>query len=91
MELAGLGALGKVMRIRVGELHIHVQFEAAVDDVRLKGGREWARVEGNQHFRTPVEVGEEHRLQFRETVKHKSPFKNLFLSHNNQSVRVSEI
>lgn len=56
MELANLRVLGKVMRIRVRELHIYVQLESTINNVRLEWCRKGTRVEGNQHLGTPETI-----------------------------------
>lgn len=49
-----LAALGKVVRVGIGKQNVNVQLEATVRLARLERGRERARMEGDQHFRSTV-------------------------------------
>lgn len=48
-------SLRKVVRVRIGEQYIHIQFEASIGYALLQGRREGAGVESHKHFRSAVE------------------------------------
>lgn len=50
-----IGRTRIVVRVRIGEQNVNVQFEAAVWYVRLQWCREWTRMKSNQHFRATIE------------------------------------
>lgn len=62
-------SLGKVVRVRIGEQYIHIQFEAAIGYALLQGRREGAGVKSHQHFRSAVVRMKTHKIRISKQFK----------------------
>lgn len=58
VKLAGALVDGSriIVRVRVGEQHVDVQLKTTIGYIGLKGRREWAGMEGDQHLGTAARL-----------------------------------